>query len=188
MKKNTCNHPLVYFGYNYNNMSLHWLGRYKHVTNHNTSTILKEFVVGELTYNLHVTGTPDGSLLWQNDISVLNWQLKNQKVSFLKNDGSNTSEVMSACAQLAVYLKCDLERVMKLNMIPDMLCGICTNGTYWVLLKAIPYVKPNGNVEICFQRSQIVCYQVNFYDDDCTVNGIPRNDVEDFKSIVKMVM
>mmetsp|Transcript_7680 Transcript_7680/g.10884 ORF Transcript_7680/g.10884 Transcript_7680/m.10884 type:complete len:489 (-) Transcript_7680:211-1677(-) len=79
-----------------------------------------------------VKGIPDGSVLWLSE-AIHIWELKRQDY----NLNGNSASAYTACAQIAVYMKADIESMWKgYGYFPLVTMGILTNGSSWILVTA----------------------------------------------------
>ena len=101
----------------------------------------------------HVTGIPDGSILWRS-VGIHVWEVKNQDYNL---DG-RSSESLSACAQIAIYMKYDIEMMWRdHSIITDKTMGIISNGSSWILVIAVVKIE-NSKVVIQWKNSDTVFY------------------------------
>ncbi len=100
-----------------------------------TETIFENFLDGDTYKPCVVSGCPDIFLLL-SEAGVLTWTLKNQDIRLeLRDDGISSGDLMSGCAQLAVYMKADMDNFFdQHNVFPDRLAGVLSNGKHWCLL------------------------------------------------------
>jgi len=79
-----------------------------------------------------VNGIPDGSVMWLSE-AIHIWELKRQDY----NLNGNSASAYTACAQIAVYMKADIESMWKgYGYFPLVTMGILTNGSSWILVTA----------------------------------------------------
>lgn len=96
-------------------------------------TVFDNIVDNDTMKFCHVTGTPDGSILWRS-IGIHVWEVKNQDYNL---DGQS-SQSLIACAQIAIYMKYDIEKMWKdHSIITDKTMGILSNGSSWILVIAV---------------------------------------------------
>mmetsp|Transcript_7681 Transcript_7681/g.10885 ORF Transcript_7681/g.10885 Transcript_7681/m.10885 type:complete len:507 (-) Transcript_7681:211-1731(-) len=90
-----------------------------------------------------VKGIPDGSVLWLSE-AIHIWELKRQDY----NLNGNSASAYTACAQIAVYIKADIESMLKgYGYLTPTTMGILTNGSSWILVTAYSSLD-NGNLRI----------------------------------------
>jgi hypothetical protein len=97
-----------------------------------------------------VSGEPDGSIMWHS-LGIHIWELKNQKFRL----DSQCADLMDACAQIAVYMKADIESMWTGHgVLPNCSIGVLTNGHYWILVKANISMEDSGKLSIRWSHTE----------------------------------
>jgi len=82
------------------------------------------------------------------------FELKNRDM-----DLSNDSCYKASCAQIAVYMKADLEDMLgSINYVPSLSYGIVTNGNYWVVVAAATKIV-EGKLDITWMSYRTIHYK-----------------------------
>ena len=116
-------------------------------------TVFDNIVDNDALKFCHVTGTPDGSILWRS-IGIHVWEVKNQDCNLKEQ----SSDLLSACAQIAVYMKYDIEKMWRdHSIITDKTMGILSNGSSWILVIAVVKIE-DSKVVIQWKNSDRVFY------------------------------
>mmetsp|Transcript_26218 Transcript_26218/g.37533 ORF Transcript_26218/g.37533 Transcript_26218/m.37533 type:complete len:452 (+) Transcript_26218:215-1570(+) len=109
-----------------------------------------------------VTGIPDCSILW-NEQSIHVWELKNQHYLL---DGSS-EDSFTACAQIAVYMKADIESMWKIHSyLPKTSMGLLTNGSDWILVTAYSSLSNGNDIKIRWTHTPPISYSCNIKEDE----------------------
>ena len=116
-------------------------------------TVFEDIVDNDALKFCHVTGKPDGSILWRS-LGIHVWEVKNQDYIL---DG-RSPDLHKACAQIAIYMKYDIEMMWRdHSIITNKTMGILTNGSSWVLVVAIVKIV-DSKVVIQWKNSDTVFY------------------------------
>ena len=100
-----------------------------------------------------VSGKPDGSILWRS-LGIHVWEVKSQDC----NLDRRSPDLLKTCAQIAVYMKYDIEMMWRNHdIITDKTMGILTNGSSWVLVVANVEIV-DSKVVIQWKNSDTVFY------------------------------
>jgi len=116
-------------------------------------TVFDNIVDNDALKFCHVAGIPDGSILWRS-VGIHVWEVKHQDYSL----NGRSSDSLSACAQIAIYMKYDIEKMWRDHrIITDKTMGILTNGSSWILIIAVVRIE-DSNVVIQWKNSDTVFY------------------------------
>jgi hypothetical protein len=92
--------------------------------------------------------------MW-NSQSVHVWELKNQTYQL---DGTSSFS-HCACAQIAVYMKADIESMWaRHSYIPAISTGLLTNGSYWILVTAYSTLVLGNSINIHWTHTNPIHY------------------------------
>ena len=116
-------------------------------------TVFDDIVDNDALKFCHVSGKPDGSILWRS-LGIHVWEVKNQDYNLT----GRSSDSLKACAQIAIYMKYDIEMMWRdHSIITEKTMGILTNGSSWVLVVAIVKIV-DSKVVIQWKNSDAVFY------------------------------
>ena len=124
-------------------------------------TFISDFVdpTDNIQKNCIVTGQPDCTIV-SHEIGCFTCELKTPKQPFLKQDETVSSLFKSACTQIMLYLKAEVEIFnKKYSVVPDVLYGLLTNGNEWSIIMAFSKIEKDGDITFSWKRTVPILVQ-----------------------------